>query len=105
MTSTEVPLGLRQGRTAIKGRTNLCSPIHFSHLLLLRIQVSGKPLLLLLLLLLLIQEQPFPGFRSQLTGAVIAQGCELLVLGEGRGREGLVQTERGWDLAEVAPGL
>ncbi|XP_077046931.1 LOW QUALITY PROTEIN: feather keratin Cos1-2-like [Agelaius phoeniceus] len=31
----KVPVGLRQGRSAIKGSTSLCSLIHFSHLLLL----------------------------------------------------------------------
>ena len=84
MTSTEMPLGLRQCWTAIKGSPSLCALIHFSHLLLLQNQVSGKPLLLLLLLL---QDQLFPGCRSQLTWAVIAQGWELLVLGEGRGEK------------------
>nr|XP_005497072.2 feather keratin Cos1-2-like [Zonotrichia albicollis] len=35
MTSTKLPLHLRQCRSAIKGSPSLCSLIHFSHLLLL----------------------------------------------------------------------
>lgn len=76
-----MPLGLGQCRTPIKGSPTLCSLIHFSRLLLLGNQVSAKALLLLL------QDWVFPRYMSQLVWTVLAQGGELLLVGEGGGQK------------------
>lgn len=51
--------------------------------------MSAKPLLLLL------ADQVVPARVSQLMGAVVAQGWELLLMGEGRGEKGLCRERLG----------
>ncbi|KAJ7417342.1 hypothetical protein WISP_65018 [Willisornis vidua] len=43
MTSTKVPVGLRQCRTAIKGSPSFCSLFHFSHFFCLKNQEKQLP--------------------------------------------------------------